>query len=582
MTEQKVVSIVGLSIAKQFGGLKATELTFDENLHLTIFKGRVGQGKTQLQKALRLTTAGSKTLEDKNLYGEVELTAKLLDDTNNIYVGCKTNKAGDALEYYLYMLDKDGKKVKEPIIDGKKATPSAYLQSLQTKLTWRVNELTSENSNTQKTLLLELYAKEMEERGVIFDKSHPKYVGSVIDLIEKAKQKRSEADMKRKECGGIADDLSKKGISFDKKKKVKDESELTGKISKLKASIELLKENPETTKQNNLTNIKLKGSNANTALRTKNDELIKLNIPIQKEWDDYDLKVENQKRDLDSAKGLLQGVLWQDEFFVQNLFEKEIKNNLKEIEKPTKQLHKLLVFNENGSFCGKIEDYEDADVKALIETYVNIVNEYISANNKAVEEVDTKEKDLELKTLEKQLSDLKIRNEEAKAVNAFLYWQECNTEVNQFKKDYFNKLVEINTGVSGLSIAPEFIIDADGNKVAKDDANIFLWYNGEYDSEYFCNPKKEIRKVSSYSGTQKPVIALLIQEYLLKAKPKALRYLWIDDVPMDKKSIELLGKMAEELDLHLFVNWTGDFDAETLSEGEILIEGGELILPITE
>ena len=47
---QKQVKIIGLSVVKKFGGLKATELTFDDKNRLTIIKGEVGSGKTTLTK----------------------------------------------------------------------------------------------------------------------------------------------------------------------------------------------------------------------------------------------------------------------------------------------------------------------------------------------------------------------------------------------------------------------------------------------------------------------------------------------------------------------------------------------------
>ena len=49
--------------------------------------------------------------------------------------------------------DEDGKKINDPIIDGVKCTPSTYLKSLQTSLTWKMNELTSENNTVQKKIL---------------------------------------------------------------------------------------------------------------------------------------------------------------------------------------------------------------------------------------------------------------------------------------------------------------------------------------------------------------------------------------------------------------------------------------------
>ena len=154
MKEQKQVKIVGLSVLTDVGALRATELKFDANIKLYPVKGEVGAGKTTLNKVMRLATQGSDTLVDKNLYGgPINTVAQLLDGDRRIFVGCKS-KEGGSLDYFLYEEDENGKKVKDPIIDGVKATPAAYLKSLQTALTWRLNELTSENPTVQRRLLL--------------------------------------------------------------------------------------------------------------------------------------------------------------------------------------------------------------------------------------------------------------------------------------------------------------------------------------------------------------------------------------------------------------------------------------------
>ncbi|MCJ7802733.1 MAG: hypothetical protein MUP82_10300 [Candidatus Marinimicrobia bacterium] len=103
-----------------------------------------------------------------------------------------------------------------------------------------------------------------------------------------------------------------------------------------------------------------------------------------------------------------------------------------------------------------------------------------------------------------------------------------------------------------------------------------MMYDGTYDLDYFGNPRKHLRKLSAYSGTQKPVICLLIQNYLLSKKSKAMRYMYIDNVPIDNKTRALLEKMCIELNLRVFLNITGDFSKDGLIDGEILIEGGEV------
>ena len=168
-----------------------------------------------------------------------------------------------------------------------------------------------------------------------------------------------------------------------------------------------------------------------------------------------------------------------------------------------------------------------------------------------------------------------LTNSDALAVNSYHDWKDANEEVSEINRKFFMLLSGIDTGVEGLHIAPEYEIDEKGQRVAKGN-DIYLMYDGSYDPVYFSNPDKELRKLSAYSDTQKPMICLLIQKYLLSKKPKVLPYLWIDQVPIDKKTKKLLDKMSEELGLWLFVNWTGDFDKANLQDGEILVENGEL------
>ena len=52
--------------------------------------------------------------------------------------------------------------------------------------------------------------------------------------------------------------------------------------------------------------------------------------------------------------------------------------------------------------------------------------------------------------------------------------------------------------------------------------------------------------------------------------------MFIDNIPMDNKTTELLEKLGKDLDLTLFINITGDFNANTLTNGDILVEGGNV------
>lgn len=554
---QKEVKIIGLNVINDFGGLKATQLFLKPENRITTIKGEVGSGKTTLNKAMRLTAQGSDTLKDKSLYGnDVNLETQLLDGDLNVYVGCKSNADG-ALIYTLYTKDSDGKKVKDVVIDGIKATPAKYLSSIQTELTWRLDELTSESATIQRNLLLELYRIDLEAKGVVFDKKSPKYVGGIIDKIEKAKNDRNYCDMKRKEVGGIAEDLKSKGISTDERMVEIENEEINQKILKLKSLITLSTQNLEQTRKNNLNQIKLDGQEALKKLESKQKEIL-----------EHNKKVSNRTLNLNEIDGCLGNL--EVESNRRKLINETINKNLPKLEPKKKELE----FSETGSCISLPKDFEDSEVKELLKNYRSTAKKYSELNSKPLEEVDNSENETKLKNLQERLKDIDEHNNICKAVNAFWDWKESDEIVKSLSKDYFLKLTEIDTGVEGLYISPEFKIDGE-EKIATGN-DIYLYYDGSYDPKYFSNENKDLRKLSSYSDTQKPMICLLIQKYLLSRKAKILPYLWIDNVPIDLKTKALLDRMSEELGLWLFVNWTGDFAKESLAAGELLIEGGEI------
>lgn len=559
---KKQVKIIGLSVNKDFGGLKATELTFDENNKLTLVKGEVGSGKTTLNRALSLTTKGSKTLEDNNLYGEVDLTAQLLDGEHKVFVECKGK--GDKLIHTIYTVDKDGNKLKDVVIDGKKLTPANYLASLQTSLTWRLDELTSENPTTQRNLLLELYQTELSDKGVIFDKKHPNYTTSIIHKIEVAKNDRNYADMKRKEVGGIADDLRAKGIPSDERREIRGESVVVAQINDLTAQITLAKTNMSQVRESQLNALKAKGSELNGRLRDVNDKIKSENYKVDVIHDDFKKKIEYREHVLSQIQGNLNNLEIDDVHYVEimNL----IGSKCSKLTAPTDTLKLELQFNEKGQCISEPKDFDET-ISKLITEYRATGIEYARISSLPLTAPDTSELESQLQKANTQLQSLQTWNKEAVAINALHDWKDTNEAVKDLQNDFYLKLTEIETGVPGLHIAPE----------DNESQNIYLMYNGQYDTEYFHNPNKELRKLSAYSDTQKPLICLLIQNYMLSKKGKTLPYLWIDKVPIDNKTRALLERMSDELGLWLFVSWTGDFKLENLSDGDLLLENGEIL-----
>jgi hypothetical protein len=105
-------------------------------------------------------------------------------------------------------------------------------------------------------------------------------------------------------------------------------------------------------------------------------------------------------------------------------------------------------------------------------------------------------------------------------------------------------------------------------------------YNGVHNPEFFGNLAKEDRLLTQYSQTQRPIIAILMQIYLLEEKFKknedGLRLMWIE-CPIDKKTRDLLIQIQDKYDLTIVVGVTGDFTVEGLEPGQFLIENGELL-----
>ena len=553
----KKVKIIGLNINQKFGILQASHLEFDTDNNLIVVKGEVGAGKTSFQKALQLTTQGKKALQDSALYGNIDVETQLLDGDIPLFVGCRSNEKG-GLTHTIYTKNASGKIEKNPVIDGIKATPSTYLNLLQTELTWKMDELTSENPTVQKKILLKLYQHKLSEQGVIFDKSKQAYQNSILHKIEQAENNRSTCDMIRKQYGGIADDLKEKGFDVNRPEslpKIVNISDIDNKILDLQKEI-AVKEN---TKTSQLDKLKVQAENLT-------DKAINFNNDLKSEYDKKVSEIEEKRQE------------YQNDI-------NQILLNLETAQNAYESLHSLgYRGNEVKEFIKNMPQKYDKFFEVIPEPeYIVIKNNKIQPTQKTIkygivskvnnlrnmfkniskEGIDTSELTAKIDILRKEKIKSENINKICKAVDTFFDWQAANELVVKLKGEYETMLTKVDTGVEGLKIMTE-------------NDNLFLMYNGHYDVEYFSNRKKEYRKLSSYSGTQKPVICLLIQSYLLNQKPKALRYMYIDNVPMDRKTTSLLNKMGKELDLTVFLNMTGDFEAQTLNDGEYLISGGEV------
>lgn len=554
--KQKEVKIIGLSVNQQLGIIKAVKMDFDQEKRIIRFKGGVGNGKSTLKKGLETNILGNKALIDKKLYGNIDTEVQILDGDLNIWIGCKSNKSG-GLDYVLYAKDENGKKIKNPVIDGTTATPSKYLQALQTELTWKLNELMSENPTVQKNILLKLYQHEFIKLGVIFDKKSPLYKGSILDKIDKAIDERAVADMMRKQVGGIKEDLISQGFDPERPATCPDFVDIDKLEEKIKEQIKLktiAETESNSGKDSQLQKILTEASElTNKAIRYNS----LLNKEYQELLSEYKRKDEKQHR-IQSLIAQINGMISDlDDNGVKADFSHDFK--METLTLPTKP--KLIRFDENEKII--ISDkFEDKEAQKIIDDILELQQKYIDIVDEKVE-VDLSKFDAEITRLETEKEKAKSVNNIVKAIDSWNRWKDKDDAVKKLQKEYYSLLKNINTGVDGLSIISE-------------DDNLFLAYNGVYDPKYFHNEEKEMRKLSSYSGTQQPMIALLIQNYLLNLKSKAMRYMFIDNIPIDKPTEKLLENMCQELNLTIFLNITGDFTESNLEDGDILVQGGEL------
>jgi len=524
------VKIIGLKLNQQLGIVQSCELEFDPENRLIVIKGPVGSGKTTLQRALRVGTTGANTLkDDKSLYGQINEEVQLLDGNTNIFVGCKTNKGG-GLDYVIYTKDIHDNIIKNPVIDGEKITPAKYLESLQTALTWRMEELYSENSNVQKKLLLSMYKSELAELGIVYDKSDENYSKTILGRIDEAVNDRTLKDFKRKEVGGFAVHLEPLGIdpvAEETWPKKKDLSKLTSEKGKIELSIQ----NVEATKTRELGELVNKGDSITNKLEAYNNQAKTFNEEIQKDFDhaqkvyiQNNVVLDNICKDL---RALFEGGCFTEKGF--ESLERDIRRSYKNESPISKKMKPLLSFTEKGKCSTNVKDWDGEDsVKNLLTELSEVGEKYRTMKAAPLEDTGEYEKDL--KKVNDEISSCEENNRRFEMLSSFHQWQDANNKVLELREEYASMLKGIDTGVPGLKI----FVDVDEKQ------DIYMTYDGSFDVDYFNNPKKEQRKLSSYSGTQKPLICLLLQNYLLSKKKKSLRYLWIDNVPIDNKTRELL------------------------------------------
>lgn len=553
--------IIGFQSFGDQGILKATSVTFHPETNRIIpIKGASGTGKSTFLEMLKSTVIGTKCISDANFIENNVFETQISENGKNFFIGFE--KTDEGFSSFLYMRDEQGNKVVKPEISGEQMTASKWQKLAHNQLTWNYKEFISDNATTHKQCLLKLFQSELSSAGVIFDTKDAAYKGSILDQIDKAKDERSFLDRKRKECGGFKGALQDEhGINVeitDTLPKRQDIALFDSEVARLNQALG----NLEADKANQLLQIV-------NAVGTLTNSALLFNKSVNERNAKKQALIDNYQRDLAERTAKCNALRDALHALDLDMHYSALIGELSEIEKPENiELETLILFK--GENNDKIDTYTGTNetAKKIIADRDKYQQNYNIIKNTSVGSEQYNERLAEIEIQKKAAIEA---NKICDSVDAYFAWAEADGLVKKLTDEYVRLLAGVNVGVEGMRIEPI------------GDNDIYLTYNGCHDPEYFQpqavknkTPLKYLT-VQQYSTTQRPMLTLLLQARLLESKPRALRYLFIDDVPIDKRTQAYLADMCEKLNLWVFVNITGDFEVKNLRDGEILIENGELL-----
>lgn len=531
-----MTKLVSLKLNEKFGILEAQKAEFIENPNgLIEIKAGVGQGKTTLKQAGELAISAGNTQKLpfdteklKNVDVEIELST-------GIFMRTHTDKNGN-LKSIAYRKLEDGKLDRDPVINGKKLTPAVLRDLIRTDLTFGIDDFLSENPKTHMDFMMGIYSHKLTELGVVFDKKSSAYQNSILWRLDQAKMDRQQKHFARRAINGFKEALIEEGWDEENipiKTNIEElEAKKAAKIKKeadrIQAGIDAIKEKASDQKAI----IKSYNDGVSQAEELRSERLKQLKVDIEVvEKAQKILKMENVE-------------FWLNE-------------NRKISEKPLEPLAVVLT-DDNGNYISG-EGFTP-EVQAAFNEIVKLRAEIKPLITQKDEPVDTAE-------IDSQITKATSTNKIIDRWNSFFDWQDADQLVKDTWKEYCSLFSKIDLGVPGLSI-----------QVVGDEENssIRTHYNGEHNIEFFGNLKKEHRLLTQYSATQRPVIAILMQIYLLSQKKEGLKVMWIE-CPIDKKTRDLLIQIQKDSGLTIIVGVTGDYTFEGLEAGQFLIENGELL-----
>ena len=561
--EQKQVKFIGFR-AQNSGIIKAVELTPDLlSKKMLVLKGESGNGKSSLIKLMQTAVSGTEAIASKNVLEKGYLTeAQLLDGEVKLFVGAKVteyqrgeSKGEPKFEIFLYAKDANGNAY-TPIVDGVKCTAGEYVKMLTTDLTFNMASLFTSNQAEHRKLIEKLFKPELDKLGadavvakILEAKKHRdacrilcQSTGSYMERFESEGFTETQlAILKRPDLKAIEEKLFQKKLELDRivngsedRKKLEEEKIRSARASELQTI-----------------------KDAGVALREKirlDDEAKKAQYDKLKEEYDYLIGV-RRKMDSDFAS-LLELV---------NILGKEAKEQVTAIVNKD--------WKDQQSQMSPVEPVLSPSDPELAKQLQDKLDEYTKLNLTPLVEVNLEKQDTS--AIEEEIARIVTEKSAAEAMadlyDRYQQWKNWIEAKGLYEKelDVLRKMYAgIDTGVKGMNIVP---VETESDRV-----EVWIKYDGSYDTEFFHNEDKESRFMFEYSSFQCSAIGVMLQSARLNLKPKALRLAIVDDVAFTSKGLAVLAKMCEDFNVQLITSKTDDYDKENIADGEIIIEGGEI------
>jgi len=562
----KTPKIISLTLNSRFGILEAQEVNFVQDASQLIqVKANVGSGKTTLGNAIAVGLAGGSEREiplDMKKYEGLDVEEQISFGDTPVFLHTKYD-AGK-LSSSVYIKDVNGKRCDNPVLNGSKFTAASLRDYLKTEMTFDAESFISENPKVQFEWMTNVYKDKLKDKGIVFDKKSPLYAGTILWELEQAKMERSRIYNKVTELNAYKSRLEQEGWTETNIPEFINvlliEEEQRSATKKYYEEIQAI--------DKEISDLTIKAANFNSIIANYNSTLETqkelADTKAQKEVDDYNAGIQ---KDIDLREEIRVCVdfLHLHKFIgVADQF-----NKLPELKKKKEFV---------GSIIAKIEKDENGKYIKVGNYSPEVDGAFVGISDLRATGALLMEK--KSKIIEPTDDEYKARIESAKASNriaerwaTFFQHQEADNKVKDIFNRYRKVFTTIDLGVEGLRMSLLGSDEDEGNEIR-------TTYNGSHDAELFGNPEKEARIISGYSHTQRNILAVLMQIYLLDEKRKkgqeGLRFMFFD-APIDLKTKDILIGLQEKYDLQLITTGTGDYTVEGLKEGEILIENGYLL-----